>query len=233
MKYITSLVLMTLLIFFSYIPSKSHSQTEGFNVKTPTQKIADSTTKFLNNIIEESKKEPEKSIPRDLVCSSQCFLVIPDIEIVESRGDFTGTGLVACRTPNSGDFTEPLYYSVNNLNSFEESGGGLIILVTDKDGVKTLLGNYVHPNSENSTEGNVGKTSDEDLKSFVAFAKPKDQELKGYDISGSEFVYSSRDTFDAYQGTVVPIEIFVSPQDVPPVLREFDTLLGEWTKNCK
>lgn len=211
----------------------SHSQTEGFNVKTPIQKIADSTTNFLKNIINESKEQPKKSIPIDIVCSAECFLIIPNIEIVESRGDFTGTGLMACRAPNSDKFTEPLYYKINHIHSFEESGGGLVILATDKNGMKSILGNDVNLSSDNVSVGPIGSIDDIEMKSFAAYVKYSEQSLSGADLSGSLIEYSSRDTFNAYQGTVVPIDILISPQDIPPVLRDFSSLLSEWTKDCK
>lgn len=235
MKNRYSLLSITILLFIIFCASAntSYSQTEGFNVKTPIQKIADLTTNLLKQVINDSKKHPTKSIPMDTVCSAECVLVIPEIEIIESRGDFAGTGLLACHTPNDENFTEPLYYNVTNLRSFNEGGGGLVILVTDKDAMKTLLGDNVHLNSENSGAGIVGKRSEGESKPFVGYAKSKDEGLVGYDLSGSLLSYSSKDTFNAYQGTVVPIEIFISPQDVPPILRDYGSLLTEWTKNCK
>lgn len=228
LNVLTSVLLLTVL--YSH---NAYSQTEGFNVKTPIQKIADSTTKFLKTIIDESAKESEKSIPSNLVCSSSCFVVIPDIEVIESRGDFTGTGLMSCRATNSDTFTEPLFYKINNLKSFDEGGGGVIILATDKTGMKSLLGNEVHVNSENLIPGPIGSSSEADMKTFAAYVKYKDQKLSGTDLSGSILEYSSRDTFNAYQGTVVPIDVLIAPKEVPPFLREFDSLLLQWTENCK
>ena len=108
-----NLVYLILFVLFTALSTTAYSQTEGFNVKTPIEKIADSSTEFLNQIISQSKKEPKKSVPLDLACSSSCFLAIPDIEIIPSRGDFTGTGLLSCRVPNSSNFTEPIYYKIN------------------------------------------------------------------------------------------------------------------------
>lgn len=220
-------------ILFTVLATISYAQTEGFNVKTPIEKIADSATKFLNQIVSDSKKHPTTSIPMDTLCSSKCFLVIPEIEMIESRGDFAGTGLMSCQTPNRDSFSEPLYYSVTNLKSFKESGGGIVILATSTDAMNTLLGDNVHLTSEISGTGIVGKTSEGESKPFVGYAKPKNEALVGYDLSGALVNYSSKDTFDAYQGTVVPIEIFISPQDVPPMLRDFGSSLKEWTKSCK
>ncbi len=222
-----------LIILFATIGSISYAQTEGFNVKTPIQKISDATSDFLKNIIEDSNESPNKSIPQDLVCKAECFLVIPEVEIIQSRGDFTGTGLMSCSAPNSDKFTEPLFYQINNLEIFEEGGGGLVVLVMDKQGMKAVLENDVHIDSDNSSVGPIGDSSEKDTKSFTAYAKPKNQDLEGYNLSGSLITYSSRDTFNAYQGTIVPIEILISPQDVPPALRDFGSLLVEWTKSCK
>lgn len=235
MKDILKLISTTLVLIISLtiIGHNSFAQTEGFDVKTPVQKIADSTTKFLKAITNESMKEPKHSIPQDLVCSAECFLVIPNIDIVESRGDFTGTGLMACRAPNSDKFTEPLFYKINHIHSFEESGGGLVILATDKDGMKSILGHDVNLSSENVSAGPIDAIGDTELKSFAAYVKYSEQRLSGTDLSGSLIEYSSRDTFNAYQGTVIPIDILISPQDVPPVLRDFGSLLSKWTKDCK
>jgi len=226
-------VSFAITILFATIGSISYAQTEGFNVKTPIQKISDATSDFLKNIIEESNKYPKKSIPKELVCSAECFLVIPTVEIIESRGDFTGTGLMSCGAPNSDKFTEPLFYKINNLETFEEGGGGLIVLVMDTQGMKAILGNDVHIDSDNSSVGPIGDVSEKTMKSFTAYAKDNNQELEGFDLSGSVLEYSSKDTFKAYQGRIVPIEILISPQDVPPVLRDFGLLLVEWTKSCK
>jgi lipid-binding SYLF domain-containing protein len=224
------IMVFLLSIAFNYT---SQAQTEGFNVKTPIEKIAYSTSKFLTGIVDQSAKEPKKSIPKGMVCNSECFLVIPEIDIIQSRGDFTGTGLMACRTPNTDGFTEPLYYQIDNLNSFEEAGGGLVIFITDQPGKKAILGDDVHLSYDNTIAGPIGSVGDAKLKPFTAYAKYTDENLAGIDLSGSVLEYSSKDTFDAYQGTVVPVDIFVNPQDVPPVLRDFGSQLTEWTKYCK
>jgi lipid-binding SYLF domain-containing protein len=202
-------------------------------VKTPIQKIAGSTTTFLKELMENSKEKPYESISGSLVCSAKCFVVIPDIELVQSRGDYTGTGLMSCRTNGSGSFTEPLYYQISNLESFEEASGGLLILVTDTEGKKAIAGNDVHLGPDNTSAGQIGDEGSEGVKSFSSYVKYKGQALLGIDLSGSLLKYSSKDTFNAYQRTVVPIDIFVNPQDVPPVLRDFVTLLLDWNKDCK
>lgn len=232
-KNIIIALILSVLTTFVFAVSNSYSQTEGFNVKTSIEKIADSTTSFLKEITKYSKENPEKSISRDLVCNTQCFVVIPDIEVVESRGDFIGTGLMSCKNPSSNTFSEPLYYQINNLKSFEEDSGGLLVLVTNKEGMKSILGSYVHLDSDNSVPGPIGQKSDQEIKSFASYVMYKGQDLSGIDLSESELDYSSKDTFDAYQGTIVPIEIFLSPQDVPPMLRDFQSLLVDATKDCK
>jgi len=229
---LSALAILCALFVFSH-EHNTYAQTEGFNVKTPIQKIADSTTVFLKKLMEYSKEKPDESISGSLVCSAKCFVVIPDIELVQSRGDYAGTGLMSCRTNGPGSFTEPLYYQISNLESFEEDSGGLLILVTDAEGKKAIVGNDVHFGPDNTSAGQVGDAENKGVKSFSSYVKFKDQSLSGIDLSGSLLKYSSKDTFNAYQGTVVPIDIFVNPQDVPPVLRDFVTLLSDWNKDCK
>lgn len=226
------IIALVLLVGIGYA-NFMHAQTEGFNVKSPTEKIADSTTSFLNEVMQNAKKNPSKSIPRDLVCSAECFLVIPNIEVVESRGDFRGTGLLACRSDSLTNFTEPIYYDINNIKSFEQGGGGLIILLEDEDVVRTLLGAEMHLTSENTSVGPIGKEANTEIKSIIAYVKYGGQVLAGTDLSGSILEYASRDTFNAYQGTIVPIEILLNPRDVPPILRGFDSLINVWTRDCK
>lgn len=221
-------VLFSIVIF----SQNSYSQTEGFEVKTPIQMISDSTISFLNNTIQESENNPKESINGDIFCKAKCIFVIPNIELVESRGDFTGTGLLSCRKPNSESWSEPLFYQINNLESFEEDSGGLIILVTDKPGIKAILGYDVHLGSDNTGPGPIGDAKSGDPKSFVSYVKYKDQALSGIDLTGSLLEYSSKDTLNAYQAKVIPVEIFIEPQDVPPMLREYDTLLKTWAKSC-
>ena len=119
------------------------------------------------------------------------------------------------------------------MHSFNESGGGLMIFATSQDAMKALLGDNLHLSSDNTSAGQIGNSKEAEMKSIVAFAKDKDGSLQGIDLSGSILEYSSRDTFNAYQGTVVPIEILLTPQDVPPMLRDFGSSLIEWTKSCK
>ena len=227
------LAYLILLVLFTALSTTAFSQTEGFNVKTPIERIADSSTKFLNQIVSQSRKEPQKTVPQDLACSAVCFIVIPNIDVVPSRGDFTGTGLLSCRVPNSSKFTEPIYYKINNLQSFNEGGGGIFVFATSSDAMKTLLGDNVHLSSDNTSTGQVGNSEETDSKSFVAFARYKDGNTEGIDLSGSILEYSNMDTFNAYQDTIVPIEILIDPQDVPPLLRDFGSSLTEWTKGCK
>jgi len=229
---LSALAILCTLFVFSY-ENNTYAQTEGFNVKTPIQKITDSTTTFLKELMEYSNEKPDESISVSLVCSAKCFVVIPDIEIIQSRGDYTGTGLLSCRKQSTNSFTEPLFYQINNLESTEEDSGGLLILVTDTEGKKAILGQDVHLGSGNTGPGPIGDAKSEGVKSFASYVKYQDQTLSGIDLSGSLLEYSSKDTFNAYQGTVVPIDIFVDPQDVPPMLRDFVTLLSNWAKNCK
>lgn len=233
MKKITlsALAILCALFVFSH-KHYTYAQTEGFDMKTPIQKIADSTTAFLEELMEYSKEKSDESISGNLVCSAKCFVVIPDIEVVQSRGDYTGTGLMSCRTNGSGSFTEPLYYQISNLESFEEDSGGLLILVTDTEGKKAIAGNDVHLGPDNTSAGKIGDAGSEGVKSFSSYVKYKGQALLGIDLSGSLLKYSSKDTFNAYQETVVPIDIFVNPLYIPPVLRDFVTLLSGWNKDC-
>ncbi len=119
------------------------------------------------------------------------------------------------------------------MHSFNESGGGILVFATSSDAMETLLGDNVHLSSDNISTGQVSSSKEADSKPFVAFAHYKDDYTEGIDLSGSILEYSSMDTFNAYHGTIVPIEILIAPQDVSPVLRDFGSSLAEWTKSCK
>lgn len=235
MKNLSILILSALLLSASsFLPVRmSLAQTEGFNVETPIEKISDDATKFLRNVIKESANNPENSIPKDLICTAQCYLVVPAINVDSLRNDFSGTGLLGCRTAGSGKFSPPLFYSITNLESFDEGGGGLIILVTDRGGVKAALGDQLRLNSDNTSTGKTGSASDiKSLNSLVSYTWQSGEGIQGFDAAGSTLIYGSGDTFKAYQQTVVPIDIMLSGMDVPPVLRDFNVALEEWVKGC-
>lgn len=235
MKNLSILILSALLVstFSTTRVQMCLAQTEGFDVKTPVEKISDSATKLLKNVLSESANRPGDSIPRELICKAQCYLVIPSIDVDAVRGDFAGTGLLGCRTAASGKFTPPLFYSIKNLESFDEGGGGLIMLVTDREGVKAVLGDQLRLDSGNTGTGKTGSAADiKPLHSFVSYTWQAAEGIKGFDAAGSTLVYQSAYTFNAYQQTVDPIDIMVVGIDVPPALRGFNTVLKEWAKGC-
>ena len=183
--------------------------------------------------MEFSDTSPGEAIPRKLLCSASCIIVIPHIEIVKSRGDFAGSGLLLCREARSGEFTEPLFYKIDNVKSFYEDGGGALIVVADSDAMKYILGDAVHLTGDNSSAGKIGGDAEKNSSDFITYAKPVEQNIEGYDFTGSSILFASRDTFNAYQETIIPIEIFVSPQDVPPFLKGFGETVEKLTKGCK
>ncbi len=220
-----------LILLAAALPAKA--QTEGFNVKTTVQKISDNASGFLNGIIAGSKNNPAESIPKELVCEADCYIVIPSISPVPDRDDFAGTGLLTCRGTGTGKPTPPLFYRITNVESFGESGGGIMILVTDKAGVKSVLGDQLQLSAANSSGGNVGEKSPGDRKSFIAYVMPSGGTLGGFDLSGSTLVYDSGDTFNAYQQDLDPVDVMLFGIDVPPALRGFAASVEELTKGCK
>ena len=214
----------------------SHAQTEGFDVKTPTQVIADNSEKFVKHLTQDVQKNHKDAIPKEVLCSAKCMLFIPGIEVDNVRKDFEGTGLLSCLKINSHDLTPPLYYEINELKSFYEGSGSVVVFVTDEPGVKSILVNSIELTSDNSEPGEVGaKTEFKASKSFVTYAKQGggDNNLEGYDLSGSNLVYANRDTFDQYQETMVPVDILLHSQDVPPDLRGFEAALKDYRSVCK
>ena len=220
-----------LILFAAVLPAAA--QTEGFNVKTTVQKISDNASGFLNGIIAGSKNNPSQSIPKELVCEADCYIVIPSVSPVPGRDDFAGTGLLTCRSSQTGKPAAPLFYQITNVESFGESGGGILMFVTDKAGVKAVLGDQLHLNAANSAGGNVGEKSPGGGKSFVAYVLPSDGTLGGFDPAGSTLVYASGDTFNAYQQDIDPVDIMLFGIDVPPALRGFAASVEEMIKGCK
>ncbi len=212
----------------------SYAQTEGFDVKTPVQTIADNTSKLINEISADAKREPKTSIPQNVVCSAACLLVIPSIQVVPGRDDFAGTGLLGCRHADSGKPAPPIFFQITNLDSFNESGGGLVIFVMDRAGVKSILGDQLQLTSGNTGGGVTGAEADvKNLKSFPAYARPADGTIQPFDASGSTLVYAGGDTFNAYQQDIDPVDIMLFSIDVPPALRGFNNALEEWRNGCK
>ena len=224
--------IFVVLMLCALLGDTTYSQTEGFNVKTPTEKMADAASKFLEEIIDESKNNPRKSISKDLICNAKCYLVIPSIYEVPTREDFEGNGILSCRKSGSNMLSIPIFYKLTELKSFYESGGGVILLVMNEAGVKSILAEQVELNPENTTIGTTGSNS-ESIKSFVSFAMISGNPTQGYDLNGSTLIYGNRDTFNAYQQSIIPIDIILEGLDVPPVLRGFDAAVTNWRQSCK
>ncbi|MEQ9617800.1 MAG: hypothetical protein RIG61_01335 [Deltaproteobacteria bacterium] len=228
--------LLYMILFAIFITACStlvvRAQTEGFNVKTPVEKISDRTIRFLNDIVKNTKEDSRQSIPPDLVCGAQCFLIAPSINMDHSGNDFSGTGLLSCRSKDSVKLTPPLFYNVTNIESFEENGGGLIIFVTDSEGVESVLGDQLRFNSDDSGSRKNGPDGTS-LKSFIAYTGQPGEGFDEFDLSGATLVYGTADTFNAYQQTLDPIDIMLYSVDIPPALRGFNSSLEEWRNGCK
>lgn len=212
------------------------AQTEGFVVKTPTQVIADNAEGLVKHLTEDVQKNHKDAVPTDLLCSAKCMLFIPEVDIDEVRKDFEGTGLLSCLKINSDDLTPPLYYEINGLISFYEEKGSVVVFVTDEKGIKSILVNSIELTSDNSEPGKVGgKTEFKPTNSFVSFAKQSggDKNVEGYDLSGSSLVYANTDTFDQYQQTMVPVEILLHSEEIPPDLRGFEQAVKDYRSVCK
>lgn len=228
-------VIYSALIVVSFLLStaqSSRSQTEGFNVKTPVQTISDNSSKLINEISADAKSDPKMSIPS--ICSAECYLVIPSIQAVPGRDDFAGTGLLGCLHVDSGKLAPPIFFQATNIESFDENGGGLIVLVTNREGVKAILGDQLQLTPANSSGGQIGaETVVKNPKPFIAYAKPAGGAVQGFDGSGVTLVYGSGDTFNAYQQDIDPVDIMLFSIDVPPALRGFNSAIDEWRKGCK
>ncbi len=223
--------IMSAALFAILTGVSSFAQTEGFNVKTPVQTISDNSSKFINGISADVKGDPNNSIPQNIICRAECILAIPSIHVAPGRDDFAGTGLLGCRYTDSGKFAPPIFFQITNLETFNENGGGLVVLVMDRSGVKSVLGDQVQLNHDNTVSGSG--TGNETPKSFIAYAGPAGGQVKAYDASGGTLVYDSGDTFNAYQQDVEPVDIMLFSIDIPPALRGFNTSLEQLRKGCK
>lgn len=227
---LVSLLFCTLVI----IGKDPAAQTEGFNVKTPTEKIAYDAANFVKGLIEDSKHNQKDAIPKEIICEAKCFVVLPRIDADNVRDDFEATGLMTCLKTNSDKLAPPLIYKINDLDNYYEKGGGIIVLVRDEGGVKSILSSEIHLNSDNTEAGVTGSNTEmKHTKSFIAYAKPDNQNLEGFEPSGSNLVYADNDTFTAYQKTMVPTDILGYKQDIPPALTGFNTALTELRGACK
>ncbi|MGD9650892.1 MAG: hypothetical protein AB7I96_09575 [Candidatus Dadabacteria bacterium] len=231
MKRPLKIIIPAVLIIFAAVLT-AKAQTEGFNVKTTVQKISDSAAAFLKGIMTEAKSDPAKSISKELVCDADCYLVIPSIAPVSGREDFAGTGLLTCRAQGTGRPAPPLFYHLTNVGTFSESGGGVVVFVTDKAGMKAALGDQFQLTAANSGAGGVGEKSFGN-KSFVGLVMPPGGPVQGFDPSGSTLVYASGDTFNAYQQDLDPVDVMLFGIDIPPALRGFTTSVDELLKGCK
>lgn len=225
-------LIIVLFTIFVFADKNSRAQTEGFDVKTPTEVIADDSESLVKKLIDDRKDKRRKAVPKDILCRAKCMVVLPKIKPENLRADFTGTGLMSCLKINSDDLTPPLFYRIDGLKSFYESEGSIMVFVMDETGVKSVLANSIELTSNNSEPGKTG-TEFNSSKSYITYAKPMDGNLEGYDLSASSLIYADKDTFKAYQQTLVPIEILLHSEDIPPFLRGFDKAVKEFRSVCK
>ncbi|MCL4245612.1 MAG: hypothetical protein KJ002_10855 [Candidatus Dadabacteria bacterium] len=99
--------------------------------------------------------------------------------------------------------------------------------------MKSVLGDQFQLTAADSVAGDVGEKSAGDNKSFVAFVKPSGGAIQGFDPSGSTLIYSSGDTFNAYQQDIDPVDVMLFGIDVPPALRGFTTSVDGLLKGCR
>lgn len=230
----TAISIITATLFAISAGAPSHAQTEGFNVKTPVQTVADDSSSLINDISADSKRDPKNSIPQDMICKAECYLVVPTVYVVPGREEFAGTGLLGCRYADSGKIAPPLFFQITDIESFNENGGGVIILVMDRNGVKSILGDQLQLTAGNSSGGKIGPGTDVgNPKPFITYSRPRGDSVETFDASGSTLVYASGDTFNAYQQDLDPIDIMLFGIDIPPALRGFNSALEEWRKGCK
>ncbi len=236
MRYTTYIIPLFLSLFSICLfnSKNTHAQTEGFDVKTPIQIIAEDSESLVKKLIKDRKDKEREAVPKNILCSAKCIVVLPKVKPENQRDDFKGTGLMSCLKINSDDLTPPLFYEIDELKSFYESEGSIIVFVTNETGVKSILANSIGLTSDNSQAGPAGfKNEAKTSKSYITYAKPKGGSLEGYELSGSDLIYGNKDTFKAYQKIMVPIDILLYSEDIPPDLRGFDSAVKEFRAVCK
>jgi len=226
------------ILFLSLIFMDGSYAKEDFYTKTPAQKISEDSSKFLKEITNESRVNPRKSIPRNLICNAKCYVVIPSIKVDETRKEFEGEGLLSCHKQASKGLGPPIFYKITDIKSYYEAEGGLVILVMTEDGVNSLLTVEMKLSSDMAAKGNIGlEHHDKNLKAFITYSKLKDGQIQGYDLSGSKLIYDGAKTYKAYRERLTPSEILFHgeafPSPPPPRLAKFNNLLQEWGKLCK
>jgi len=226
------------ILFLSLIFMDSSYAKDDFYTKTAVDKISDDSSRFLKEITNESKVNPRKSIPRNLICNAKCYVVIPSIKVDETRKEYEGEGLLSCHKQASKGLGPPIFYKITDIKSYYEAEGGLVTLVMTEDGVNSLLTVEMKLSPDMTAKGNIGlEHHDKNLKAFITYSKLKDGQIEGYDLSSSKFVYDGAKTYKAYEERLTPNEILFHgeaiPSPPPPRLAKFNNLLQEWEKLCK
>jgi lipid-binding SYLF domain-containing protein len=198
--------------------------------------VSSSETKRLQEaaqVVSELRATPDKGIPEELWNKAACVVVIPDMKKAAFVfGGEYGKGVMSCRSGNS--WGAPVFMQLAKGSWGLQIGAqsvDLVLLVMNREGVDTLLGNKVTLGVDAAVAaGPVGRagtagTDAQMTAQILSYSRTKGV-FAGIDLSGGVLRPDKDVNTQVYGASKAPTEIIGTTAATPAEARVFVDTLG-------
>ena len=184
---------------------------------------AESRIEAATNMLSEMMKMPDKGVPKDVLASAKCVIVIPSVK----KGGFVvggryGRGFATCRTGNGWSAPAPVFLGGGSYGAqIGGEGVDLLLLVMNDKGVEKLLSSKFEIGVDASAAaGPVGRSASAgtDWKlgtEILSYSRAKGL-FAGVELSGAKIRQDDDTTKDLYGGRVIPFREILSGHTKTP-----------------
>jgi len=200
-----------------------------------TGRLTDAT-----DVMNEIMATPDKGIPRSILASATCVVVIPHYK----KGAFVvgaqyGKGAATCRTPNG--WSAPVFVRLAGGSFGWQIGGqstDLVLVAMNKNGLQDMLKNHVKLGADAAASaGPVGRNAQAgtDWKlnaEFLTYSRSKGL-FAGLDLEGTDLSKDEDDTRAEYGSNVDSQELLQGNTPVPENARPFVRTIAKYFVSTK
>jgi lipid-binding SYLF domain-containing protein len=184
--------------------------------------------KESGEVLKEVLDVPDKGIPKSVLDSSKCVIVLPSVKkAADGDGDTKGRGVMSCRTGEDykgATWTPPIMMASSGGNIGSQNGGeatDFVILVMNDAGAKSVLSNKVKLGADASAAaGPVGGTAEASTNAstqaqVLSYSRSQGV-FGGVSLSGSTLRSDGDANKNLYGQDVKPKEIITGRVLTPP-----------------
>lgn len=194
--------------------------------------------KESGEVLKEVLDVPDKGIPKSVLDSSKCVIVLPSVKkAADGDGDTKGRGVMSCRTGegyNGATWTPPIMMASSGGNIGSQSGGeatDFVILVMNDAGAKSVLNNKVKLGADASAaagpvEHTAKASTNESTAQVLSYSRSQGA-FGGISLAGSTLRSDGDANKNLYGQDVKPKEIITGRVLTPPEARQLIVELHE------